>query len=70
MRPRPGVWPVHPDRLAMRETWITTYQAAAKNFAACQFMENLGPQVIHSEVQAVLEIHDRLSQAHSELPIA
>lgn len=70
MRPRPGVWPVHPDRLAIRKAWIENYQAAATKFAACKFIESLGPQVVHPDVQAVLEIHDRLSQANSKLPIA
>lgn len=70
MRPRPGVWPVHPDLLPMRMAWIENYQEVAKNFAACEFIETLGPSTIHPEVQPVLEIHDRLSQATSKLPIA
>jgi hypothetical protein len=70
MRPRPGVWPVHPDRLAIRTAWIENYEAVAAKFAACEFIESLGPHVIQAEVQDVLETHDRLSQANSRLPIA
>lgn len=70
MRPRPGVWPVHPDMLPMRTAWIENYHKAAKNFAACEFIESLGPSTIDPAVQPVLEIHDRLSQATSKLPIA
>ena len=36
LRPRPGVWPVAPDRLPQRAAWIAEYEAAAERFSACE----------------------------------
>jgi hypothetical protein len=70
MRPRCGVWPVAPEKLAIRAEWIARYESAATGFAACSFVETLGDGVIHQEVRSVLELHDALCQAHSQHPIA
>lgn len=64
MRPRPGVWPVHPQRMATRQAWITHYENRAAAFAACRYLETLGSAVVHAAVQPVLELHDRASRAH------
>jgi hypothetical protein len=70
MRPQPGVWPVAPERIALREAWIAEYEAAAPAFAACRFIETLGSGVSHAETRRVQELHDELSRANSSLPIA
>lgn len=68
--PRPGVWPVHPERLARREAWIAEYEAAARGFAACRFVEELGQGRPHPRCAEVQRIHDELSRARSSLPLA
>lgn len=70
MRPRPGSWPVHPDRLPLRNAWITRYQSAAAGFASCRLMESIGSGTIHPDVLPVIEWHDELSRATTNLPIA
>lgn len=70
LRPRPGVWPVAPDRLPQRQSWIARYEAAAKSFAACTFLEALGSGAVHHEVRAVQDLHDALCRATTSLPIA
>jgi hypothetical protein len=70
LRPRPGVWPVHPDRLPMRNEWIATYEAAATGFAACEFIETVGSGIVHNEIAPVVKLHDDLCRATSGLPIA
>lgn len=70
MRPRPGVWPVAPERLAARQAWIDAYEAAARAFASCRYVEALGSGVIHPDLSAVLELHDERSGACTERPIA
>lgn len=70
MRPRPGVWPINPERLAERMEWIEQYQAVAKDYAACEYVTTIGGGEVHSFVEPVLEIHDRLCQVTLGRPIA
>ena len=70
MRPRPGVWPIAPERMPMRNAWIAEYEAAAKNFAACTLLESIGSGAMNLEAKAVLELHDELCAATSNRPIA
>lgn len=70
IRPRPGVWPVHPDRLAVREQWIAEYEAAAVHFAACRYLEEIGEGRIDPRCAAVQRTHDQLSGARTDLPLA
>ncbi len=71
MRPRPGVWPIAPERKPQRDQWIADYQAAATQYAACRYLKSIGPSVaVAPEVQVVVDIHDQLSSANSNLPIA
>lgn len=70
MRPRPGVWPIKPEQLPVRAAWVAEYERAASGFAACRFVETLGSGIVHPEVRPVIELHDALSRANSELPLA
>ena len=71
MRPRPGVWPVAPERRSMRSSWVTEYESRALQFAACRFVESLGSGVVHRTIQAVIDLHDHESRANDGMaPIA
>lgn len=70
LRPRPGVWPVHPDRLPIRQKWLERYDAKAVAYASCQHVEDLGSGVVDSKVGSVAKLHDELCRAHSGLAIA
>jgi hypothetical protein len=70
MRPRPGIWPVRPESVAVRNGWIADYEAKAAAFAACRFVESMGSGVVHRAVKAVVDLHDRESGALSEAEIA
>lgn len=67
LRPRPGVWPVHPDRLPLRQQWLDRYNAKAPGFASCHYVEDLGSGMIDAKVASVAKVHDALSRAHSGL---
>ena len=69
MRPRPGTWPVAPEKLEMRTAWIAEYERQAEGFAACAFLESLGSGVTHREVQSVIDLHDALCHAQSGRPL-
>lgn len=70
IKPRPGIWPVHPDRRDRRERWIAEYEAAAAGYAACRFLEDLGDGPVHPRCAEVQRLHDELSGARSGKPIA
>lgn len=71
MRPQPGVWPVAPDKLALREAWIARYEQAAERYAACSYIESVGNlQATHPRALAVQQLHDEHARATSGLPIA
>ncbi|MCA1245991.1 hypothetical protein [Massilia sp. MS-15] len=70
LRPRPGIWPVSPERMPQRRAWLERYDRAAAGFAACRFVESLGNGVSVPAAQVVRQLHDELSQARSGLPIA
>lgn len=68
--PRPGTWPVSPERLPQRRAWLERYDRAAAGFAACRFIESIGKGASDPAAQAVQQLHDELCQAHARLPIA
>lgn len=70
LTPRPGVWPVSPERLPERCRWLERYDRIAAGFAACSFIESLGNGISDPAAQAVQDLHDELCQARSSLPIA
>ena len=66
-----GVWPIQPAFAGKRSAWVTRYERAAKDYAACEFIGALGDAArVHPSAQAVQVVHDELSRAASGLPIA
>jgi hypothetical protein len=70
MRPRPGVWPVTGEKLKVRQAWVDVYNQKTVGFAACRYLESLGTAKSDPQVEAVVQLHDELSQANSSLPLA
>lgn len=71
IRPRPGVWPVRPERRPERTRWIEAYEASARGYASCRLLETLGSSSqVHPSARAVQVLHDELCQANTMLPIA
>ncbi len=70
MKPRPGTWPVTPERLPERAAWIEAYEAAAAFYAACAFEGEHGSGSTDPRVAEVVALHDGLCSAHGKLPIA
>ncbi|MBB4842870.1 hypothetical protein HNP55_001385 [Paucibacter oligotrophus] len=63
MRPRPGVWPVSPERRHLRAAWVARYEQAAAEFAACHYVETLGGGGVDPRVWVTVELHDHQSRA-------
>ncbi len=70
IRPNPGIWPVHQDRRALRDAWIADYEAVAPRFAACRHLHDLGTGPIDPRCAQVQRLHDELSRARTDLPLA
>lgn len=71
MRPRPGVWPVRPERLAGRQAWIERYENVARGFASCRYLRSFGAvKSVDPAAAEVQKIHDEHCQALSQLPLA
>lgn len=70
LKPRPGVWPVSPDRLQDRRRWTDEYDRRATDFAACHFITAIGGPATAPEAGAVLRLHDRLCRAETSLTLA
>ena len=70
LRPRPGLWPVHPDRLPLRQAWVSNYERIANRYASCRFLESLGSGTGHPQTEAVRQLHDHAAQALSQREIA
>lgn len=70
IKPRPGVWPVNPERLPQRQEWIDVYEARTPSFASCRFIQSFGHGGNHPAAERVCLLHDELCRAHSCLPLA
>lgn len=70
MKPRPGIWPINPDRLPEREAWVARYEQQSSGYAACRFVQTLGADRTDEGIASVVALHDHLSKANGSLPIA
>jgi len=70
LRPRPGTWPIKSQHLPARRQWVEAYEKAAQGYAACRYIESLGPQRGTMATRAVQALHDEWCRANSGLPIA
>lgn len=70
IKPRPGVWPINPERLPERKRWVADYERKAEGYAACAYMATLGNGRVDAEVERVRELHDAACRAESGLPLA
>ena len=50
--------------------WLARYETASSAFAACRYLEALGPGRTLPGVHAIVEEHDRRSRALESLPLA
>ncbi|MEK8029722.1 hypothetical protein AACH06_02720 [Ideonella sp. DXS29W] len=64
MRPRPGVWPVSPERAPIRAQWVAEYEALAAQYSSCRFIEAAGSGTIHPRIAEVVALHDRECRSH------
>ncbi|MFT4843826.1 MAG: hypothetical protein ACI8UD_002340 [Planctomycetota bacterium] len=52
------------------KAWISDYETRSMVYASCQWLGELGSGKVHDRCKQVQRIHDEMSQAHANLPIA
>lgn len=67
LRPRPGVWPIKPERMPLREAWVKRYEREAEAYAACRYEETLGAGSEDASLAALVRLHDDESKALDEI---
>ena len=70
LKPRPGVWPINPDRLPDRKRWVEEYERKAQAFASCKFLAAKGSNQVDATAEDIRQLHDDLCRADSDLPLA
>lgn len=71
LKPRPGVWPIRPERIPERERWVSVYERQAASFSACRFWKAIG--AVHSIdplARALCDYHDRTCRSFDEIDLA
>ncbi len=67
----PVRWPFENEAVESRfQQWESSYLGAAGQFATCRLIKRIGTDVVHHEIQAIIELHDQVSCADSDLPLA
>lgn len=70
LKPRPGVWPINPERLPDRIRWVDDYERKSEAYASCRFLVAKGSDKVDPTADAVRQLHDELCRATSDLPLA
>jgi len=70
LKPRPGIWPVRPEALAVRQAWVAAYQEKAAEYSSCRFESEFGDGKPDEIAKAVQILHDQLCRADTSLPVA
>ncbi len=70
IRPRPGVWPIKPERVLARHEWVRQYEEKSLRYASCRFEATLGSGRLDRKCEAVRSVHDKLCKAEQDLELA
>ena len=64
-------WPPQDESQAKeRLEWIQGYELLAATYATCRFVEELGETPVPPDIAELVDLHDRLSRADSDRPLA
>jgi hypothetical protein len=50
--------------------WQNVYEQKIKNYSTCQLVKTIGNPLVHHSVQPIIDLHDKLSCIHTDLPLA
>ena len=68
---QPVRWPwVNPEDEQQFAQWEAAYRQASAGYATTHLQQEYGKSGVHSELLPILEVHDGMSRATSDLPLA
>ncbi|MEO1035269.1 MAG: hypothetical protein AAFX44_06910 [Pseudomonadota bacterium] len=70
IKPRPGVWPIRPERMAERESWVDDYERKSRDYASCRYVSTVGMSHSDRRCEDVCRLHDELCRSDRDLPLA
>ncbi|EMI41833.1 hypothetical protein [Rhodopirellula sp. SWK7] len=70
LKPRPGVWPVSPERLPDRNRWVQRYERQSADYSACRFVTSFGSATQCDQARRIIRWHDEVSGAMTDHAIA
>ena len=71
LEPPPSRWPWPDSQAESRfQEWHRKYLASCEKRATCEFIEQIGSQVVHAEVRPIIALHDKLTKSASKLELA
>jgi hypothetical protein len=65
-----GVWPIPKDRIVDRQAWVDNYNKSIINYSSCRLIKEVGSGRVCDAARTVIDLHDKLSQSNSDMPIA
>ena len=66
LRPRPGVWPIKPEYMAERKSWIKSYDDKSRTYSACKYLTKIGSDHVNSKAEEVRKLHDDFCKVTDE----
>lgn len=71
IRPRRAAWSSAQAGLPERLAWIADYEGRSLGYAACRYVASYGAVAqVNSKAEQVRALHDTMTRAHSDLPLA
>lgn len=65
-----SIWPYTPEKLEARQKWVDKYELKSQNYASCKYIQTIGTGEECRDALRIQELHDELSRANEDLPIA
>ena len=66
----PCRFPFVGDQKSEYERWDASYRKKSENYSTCRYIETIGPSECRTDLQGLIELHDGLTKALSDEPLA
>jgi hypothetical protein len=64
-------WPIEgEERQQNFAEWLAAYTSKQSQFATCRYLGTLGSNVVHPDIETIVEVHDKITRCHEPMPLA